>query len=387
MAIPLAYNLRNLIVRKTTTVMTALGIALTVAVLVADLALVEGLRTAFKATGHPLHILALRKGSNAELNSTVTREALQILKAKPGLAVNGNGEPMASPEVLTIINLPSVDSPTGMNVTVRGVSQVGIEMRGMKIQQGRWFQTGQREIVVGKSVAKRYPNAQPGRRVRFGRGEWDVVGVFDAGESAINSEIWGELNQITSDFNRQESVNSVLIRASDAAAFQALINSVSDDRQLGVSALRETEYYEQQTSAGAPLQILGLLVAAIMAIGSSFAAMNTMYAAVARRATEIGTLRVLGFSRFSILLSFLIESLLLAFIGGVLGCLLALPLNGLTTGIGNFATFSEVAFDFRVSPSTMFAGIIFALVVGAIGGLFPASNAARKEILTALREI
>jgi putative ABC transport system permease protein len=176
MAIPIAYNLRNLVVRKTTTIMTAVGIGLTVAVLVADLALVEGLRTAFKSTGHPLQLMVMRKGSNAELNSTVTREAFQILKAEPRLAVNEAREVMASPEILTIINLPSVDSPAGMNLTVRAITQVGVEMRGAKIQQGRWFQSGQREIVVGKSVAKRYPNAQPGKRVRFGRGEWEVVG-------------------------------------------------------------------------------------------------------------------------------------------------------------------------------------------------------------------
>jgi ABC-type lipoprotein release transport system permease subunit len=387
MAIPIAYNLRNLVVRKTTTIMTAVGIGMTVAVLVADLALVEGLRTAFKATGHPLQLVVMRKGSNAEVNSTVTREALQILKAKPGFALNEAGEAMVSPEILTIVNLPSVDSPTGMNLTTRALSQTGVEMRGAKIQEGRWFKSGQREIVVGKSVAKRYPNAQPGKRVRFGRGEWEVVGVFDAGDSAFNGEIWGELNQIGADFNRQDTVSSILVRAGDAAMAQALINSLKDDRQLGVDAVSEREYYEQQTSAGAPLQIFGLLVAVIMAVGSSFAAMNTMYAAVARRAKEIGTLRVLGFSRGSILLSFLIESLLLAFIGGVFGCLLALPINGVTTGVGNFSTFSEIAFDFRVSPSTMITGIIFALIVGAIGGLFPAGSAARKEILTALREI
>jgi ABC-type antimicrobial peptide transport system permease subunit len=388
MAIPIGYNLRNLVVRKTTTVMTAIGIGLTVAVLVADLALVEGLRTAFKATGHPLQLIVMRKGSNAELNSTVTREALQVLKAKPGLAVNEAGEPMVSPEVLSVVNLPSVDSPNGMNLIVRALSQSGIEMRNAKIQPGgRWFQAGQREVVVGKSVAKRYPNAQLGKRLRFGRGEWEVVGVFDAGDSAFNSEIWGELNQIGPDFNRQDTVSTVVVRAEDSATFQALVNSLNDDRQLGVNAVREREYFEQQTSAGAPLQIFGLLVAVIMAVGSSFAAMNTMYAAVARRAKEIGTLRVLGFSRGSILLSFLIESLLLSLIGGLVGCLIALPLNGVTTGVGSFATFSEIAFDFRVSPSTMLAGIIFALVVGVIGGLFPASNAARKEILTALREI
>ena len=388
MAIPITYNLRNLVVRKTTTVMTAIGIGMTVAVLVADLALVEGLKTAFKATGHPLQLVVLRKGSNAELNSSVTREAFQTLKAEPRIALNDARESMASPEILTVVNLPSVDSPTGMNLTVRAMSQIGVEMRGAKIQPGgQWFHSGQREIVVGKSVAKRYPNAQPGKRLRFGRGEWEVVGVFDAGDSAFNGEIWGDLNQVGADFNRQDTVSSVLIRATDAASFQALKNSINDDRRLGVDAVPEREYYEQQTSSGAPLQIFGLLVAVIMAVGSSFAAMNTMYAAVARRAKEIGTLRVLGFSRGSILLSFLIESLLLAFIGGVFGCLLALPINGVTTGVGSFATFSEIAFDFRVSPSGMLAGIIFALVVGAIGGLFPAGSAARKEILTALREI
>jgi len=388
MAIPIAYNLRNLVVRKTTTVMTAIGIGLTVAVLVADLALVEGLKTAFKATGHPLQLVVMRKGSNAEMSSTVTREAFQTLKTEPRLAVNEAREPLASPEILTVINLPSVDSPAGMNLTVRAMSQVGVEMRGAKIQPGgRWFQSGQREIVVGKSVVKRYPNAQPGKRLRFGRGDWEVVGVFDAGDSAFNGEIWGELNQVGADYNRQDTFSSVLVRATDEASLQALTNSLNDDQRLGVTVVREREYYEQQTASGAPLQFFGLLVAVIMAVGSSFAAMNTMYAAVARRAKEIGTLRVLGFSRGSILLSFLIESLLLAFIGGVFGCLLALPINGVTTGVGNFATFSEVAFDFRVSPGAMLAGIIFALVVGAIGGLFPAGSAARKEILTALREI
>ena len=387
MAIPITYNLRNLVVRKTTTLMTALGIALTVAVMVADIALVEGLRAAFKSTGHPLQALVLRKGATSELGSAVSRQALQVLKAKPGLALNGAGEPMASPEIITVINLPSVDSPNGMNVTLRGLTQTGIEMREVTIERGRWFQPGQREIVVGKSVAKRYPNARPGQRLRFGRGEWEVVGVLDGGESAVNSEIWGDLNQAASDFNFTEQVNSALIRATDAATLRALVNSVNDDRQLSVTALPEPDYYERQTSAGAPLQFFGMLVALIMAVGSSFAAMNTMYASVARRAREIGTLRVLGFSRRGILLSFFFESLLRAFIGGVLGCLLALPLNGVTTGVGSFVTFSEIAFNFRVNPTAMLMGLAFALLVGAAGGFFPALNASRKEILSALREI
>lgn len=386
MAIPLAYNLRNLVVRKTTTIMTAVGIGLTVAVLVADLALVEGLNSAFSATSNPLHVLVMRKGSNAELNSLVSQEVYQALKAKPGIAVGGKSEPMASLEVVSVINLPSVDNPDGMNVTLRGLTSTGREMRNVVIESGRWFRAGQREIVVGSSVAKRYPNARPGKRLRFGRGDWEVVGVMNAGESTVNGEIWGDLNQASSDFNREGQLSSVLIRAVDAATVPALVNSLNDDRQLGVEAISEAEYYRQQTSSGAPLQYFGYLVAIIMAIGSTFAAMNTMFAAVSRRTKEIGTLRVLGFSRGSILLSFLIESLILALIGGVIGCLLALPLNGVTTGIGNFVTFSEIAFNFRVSPATMLSGIVFAMIVGAIGGFFPARNAARKEILTALRE-
>jgi putative ABC transport system permease protein len=387
MAIPVSYNLRNLVVRKTTTVITALGIALTVAVLLAVLALVNGLRTAFQSSGDPLQILVMRKGATAELSSAVTREVFQDLKSMAGIAREGD-EPRASLEMVTVINLPSVDSPTGMNVTLRGILPVGIKMRDdLKLQDGRWFRAGQREVVVGKSIAKRYPGAHMGNKLRFGRGEWEVVGVMDGGQSAVNSEIFGDLNQISSDFNRADGLSSVLLRATDAATVPALINSLNDDRRLGVLAQTEKSYYEAQTNSGALLQYLGVFISIIMAVGSSFAAMNTMYAAVARRATEIGTLRVLGFSKNSIMLSFLMESLLLSGLGGLVGCLLVLPLNNITTGIGSFVTFSEIAFNFRVSPEIMLIGVGFALVMGAIGGLFPARMAARKEILVALREI
>jgi len=387
MAIPVSYNLRNLVVRKTTTVITALGIALTVAVLLAVLALVNGLRTAFQSSGDPLQILVMRKGATAELSSAVTREVFQDLKSMAGIAREGN-EPRASLEMVTVINLPSVDSPTGMNVTLRGILPVGIKMRDdLKLQDGRWFQAGQREVVVGKSIAKRYPGAHMGNKLRFGRGEWEVVGVMDGGQSAVNSEIFGDLNQISSDFNRADGLSSILLRATDAATVPALINSLNDDRRLGVLAQTEKSYYEAQTNSGALLQYLGVFISIIMAVGSSFAAMNTMYAAVARRATEIGTLRVLGFSKNSIMLSFLMESLLLSGLGGLVGCLLVLPLNNITTGIGSFVTFSEIAFNFRVSPEIMVIGVTFALVMGAVGGLFPARMAARKEILVALREI
>jgi len=387
MAIPVSYNLRNLVVRKTTTIVTALGIALTVAVLLAVLALVNGLKTAFQSSGNPLQILVMRKGSNAELSSGVTRQVFQDLKPMAGIARDDN-EPMASLEMVTVINLPSVDSPAGMNVTLRGLLPMGIKMRdNLKLQDGRWFRAGQREVVVGKSVAKRYLGARLGQKLRFGRGEWEVVGVMDGGQSSINSEIFGDLNQISSDFNRADGLSSVLLRATDEATVPALINTLNDDRRLGVTAQTEKSYYESQTNSGAVLQYLGIFISIIMAIGSSFAAMNTMYAAVARRAREIGTLRVLGFSKGGILTSFLFESLLLSVIGGIVGCLLVLPLNNITTGVGSFVTFSEIAFNFRVSPSIMLTGIVFALIMGTLGGLFPARSAARKEILTALRDI
>jgi putative ABC transport system permease protein len=317
----------------------------------------------------------------------MTREVFQDLKSNPGIA-KWNGAPMASLELITVINLPSVDSPQGMNVTLRGLLPEGREMRhDLKLQEGRWPNAGQREVVVGKSIAKRYPGAQMGKSLRFGKGEWLIVGIMDGGQSAVNSEIFGDLNQVSSDFNRLDALSSILLRATDEATVPALINSLKDDRRLNVDAITEKSYYDAQTASGAPLEFLGIFVSAIMAVGSSFASMNTMYAAVARRAREIGTLRVLGFSRGSILFSFFLESLLLALLGGLLGCLLVLPLNNVTTGIGSFFTFSEIAFNFRVTPAIMAAGVIFAMFMGCLGGIFPARTAARKEILTALREI
>jgi putative ABC transport system permease protein len=388
MAIPIAYNLRNLTVRKATTIMTALGIALTVAVLLAVLALVNGLRTAFESTGNPLNVIVLRKAANSELTSGMTREKYQDLKFKSGIARSPSGEPLTSLEMVTVINLPSAEVAGGFNVNLRGIEPHGIVLRdGLKIAQGRWFQAGRREVVVGKSIVERHPTAAFGKRLRFGKGEWDVVGVMDGGHSAINSEIFGDLNQISSDFNRSEALSSVLVRALDRASVAALVNALKDDVRLNVDAVPEKEYYDRQTAAGLPLQAMGIFVALIMAVGSCFAAMNTMYAAVARRSKEIGTLRVLGFSRGSILLSFFLESLLLSIIGGIIGILLVLPLNNVTTGITSFFTFSEIAFNFSVSPPVMTAGLIFALFMGALGGLFPARMAAKKEILNALRDI
>jgi putative ABC transport system permease protein len=386
MAIPLSYNLRNLVVRKTTTLMTALGIALTVAVLLSILALVDGLRVTLSGSGDPLHLIVLRKGSTSELVSLFTRTQFQDLKFKPGIRTGRDGQPLASLEVITVINLASVDNPDGSNVTVRGLLPAGIEMRkNVRLAAGRWFTPGRREVVVGKAVAQRYPAARIGQKIRFGRGEWDIVGVIDAGHGAENSEIWGDLNQAASDLNRVEVLSSALVEATDPVTAKALVNDINGDRRLDLTASSEKDYYDQQTSTAEPIEYTGILVAVIMAVGSSFAAMNTMYAAVARRAREIGTLRVLGFSRFSILSSFFVEGVLLSALGGVLGCLLVMPLNGVTTAIGG-ANFADLAFDFHVTPAIMLAGIAFAVALGSLGGLFPAGSAARKEILTALRE-
>jgi putative ABC transport system permease protein len=387
MAIPVAYNLRNLIVRKTTTIMTALGVALTVAVLLAVLALVNGLRATLASSGDPLQIVVMRKGSESEVVSNFTRTQFQDLKFKPGIATGANGQPLASLEVVTVINLSSTDTGEGTNMTVRGLQPSGIELRrGVKLASGRWFQEGKRELVAGKTAADRYPEVQIGRKIRFGRGDWEIVGVMDAGHGAQASEIWGDLNQVSSDLQRLEVLSSALVRATDTVTAKALANDINNDQRLNMNAVSEEDYYAQQTTSAAPIEYIGIFVAVIMAVGSAFAAMNTMYAAVARRAREIGTLRVLGFSKGSILFSFFLESVLLSALGGVLGCLLVLPLNGITTGIGN-SNFSETAFNFHVSPEIMMVGIAFAVILGAAGGLFPASNAARKEILTALREV
>ncbi len=387
MSIPLAYNLRNLVVRRTTTLMTALGIALTVAVLLAVLGLVNGLRSTLAASGDPLHVLVMRKGATSELTSIFQRSQYQDVKFKPGIAVNSHGDPMVSLELVVLTELENDAHPNGMNVTVRGVEPAGVEMRrNCHIVAGRWFQPGHRELVVGKQVSDDYPSARLGQKLRFGKGDWDVVGVFDASGGAQSGEIWGDVNQLGSDFNRIESLSVALLQAADPVTAQALINAIENDQRIGMTAIGEQEYYAQQTQTGLPLEYTGIMVAIIMAVGSSFAAMNTMYAAVARRAREIGTLRVLGFSRGSILVSFFIESLLLAVLGGVLGCLLALPLNATTTSVGN-ANISQTTFSFSVTPQSMAIGIAFAVFMGTIGGLFPARNASRKEILAALREI
>jgi len=388
MAIPISYNLRNLWVRKTTTVMTTLGIALTVAVLLGILAMVTGLREALRATGNPLHLTVLRKNSNSELVSQVPRDAVATIQFKNGIQSFPDGLPMTSAEIVTVINLPRINDPEGTNVTIRGLPEAGIKMRPeARIVEGRWFQPGQREIVAGRSLVRRFPSAQLGKSLHFGHGDWLIVGIFDASKTAFESEIWGDLNQIASDFNRNEVLSSVLVRAVDPVALHALKNAVSDDQRLNLEGKTEIEYYEAQTSSAAPVEFLGIFVAIIMTVGSSFAAMNTMYAAVSRRSREIGTLRVLGFSRPHILISFVLESLFLSLLGGLVGLILVLPLNGLQSGLGNFVTFSETSFQFKITAGLATMGILFASIMGVLGGYLPARFASKSDILNALREL
>jgi len=387
MAIPLSYNIRNLRLRIGATMMTALGIALTVAVAVFIMALLAGLKKAFVSSGDPLNVLVLRKGSQAELQSGVDRESYSTIRYLPGVAKDKSGEPLASGEVVVVIVIPRQDNTGETNVTVRGMSPTGFELRpNIKLVQGRWFNAGQREIVVSQSIGKRFRNAAVGDELFFGKGKWKVVGVFDAGETAASSELWADVNQMASDFDRNAAFSSVLVHATDPVAAQSLKNRMNDDQRLRLDAFMEPDYYAEQTKSGAPIQFVGTIVAIVMAVGSCFAAMNTMYAAVAYRSREIATLRILGFSRPSIITSFVVESILLALLGAALGLILMMPFNGLTTGTGNQLTFSETVFSVRITLGVMITAILFAVTMGLFGGIAPAWHASRREILAALRD-
>ena len=387
MAIPISYNIRNLKLRKGLTIMTALGIALTVTTAIFIMALLAGLQRAFVTSGDPHNVLVLRKGSEAELSGGFDATAFPVLKNLPGIAKDSHGEPMASGEWVVVIVLPRKGGTGEVNVTVRGMMPDGLEMRPTaKLIEGRWFTPGQREVVVSQSIHKRFLNASVGDSMAFGKGPWQVVGVFDAGGSAYDSEIWGDVNQMAADFDRQGGFSSAYLRATDPVAADALKHRVSDDQRLKLEGVLEPDYYAKQTSSGAPIRIIGWIVAVIMAIGSSFAAMNTMYAAVAYRGREIATLRVIGFSKPSILTSFVLESLLLSLLGALVGILLMLPLNGMTTGTSNGLTFSEIVFSLRMTVPVVVTAVGFALIMGLFGGIAPAWHAARRDIVVALRD-
>ena len=387
-AIPLFYNLRNLRVRKTTTAMTALGIALTVAVLLGIWALVTGLRSSLEVTGDPLHLIVMRQGSTSELVSILTDEKFQAIRRLDGVA-RLDGEPMVSNEVdyRGHAALAGRSRPRKATSTCAASRRWALRCARSRSSEGRWFDEGKREVVVGRGLHAIRAGTDIGDKIEFGRGDWDVVGIFDAGKSAFNSEVWAPGALATSDLGRGSTRSSILVSAQDEVAAKALVNRISDDQRLLLEAKFERDYYAAQMSSAMPVQVLGIFVAGIMAIGSCFAAMNTMYTAVARRNREIGVLQMLGFSRSSILISFMVESLLLSLLGGVIGVLLVLPLNGLNSRIGNFVTFSETTFQFEVTPLIMAMGIGFAAFMGVLGGVLPARMAARKDVLTSLRDL
>ncbi|HEY6303592.1 MAG TPA: ABC transporter permease [Terriglobales bacterium] len=386
MAIPISYNIRNLQLRKGLTIMTALGIALTVTTAVFLMALLTGLKKAFMASGDPINVLVMRKGSTAELSGGFDANLFPTLRTLPGIAKDAQGDPIASAEWVVVVVLPRKDGTGEVNVSVRGLMPEGLTLRpNAKLVEGRWFTLGQREIVVGKSIHDRFNGANVGDTMDFAKGQWKVVGVFDSGGTAYDSELWGDVNQIAADFDRQGGYASAYLRATDPIAADALKHRVSDDQRLKLEGTLETDYYEKQTSSGGPIKFIGTFVAIIMAIGSSFAAMNTMYAAVAYRSREIATLRIIGFSRPNILTSFVIEALLLSLLGAIVGIVLILPFNGMTTGIGNQLTFSETVFSLHLTWEVAIAAVLFAMIMGLLGGFAPAWHAARQDILTSLR--
>jgi putative ABC transport system permease protein len=386
MAIPIIYNIRNLRVRAGATVMTALGVALTVAIAIFIMMLLSGLDQAFHNTGNALNVMALRKGSDSEFTSFMSNDTFLALKTLPGIAKGKDGQPLVSGEMLVAVVLPRNNGTGETNVVVRGISPVSREMRPeIKIVEGRWFQEGRHEIAVSRSVSKRFANANIGDMVSFGKSPWTVVGIFDGSGTAYDSEIWGDINQMKTDFDRP-GYSSAVLRATDDVAADALTKRLPEDQRIKLDGTIETEYYAKQTRSGVFIQFIGTIVAIVMAVGSSFAAMNTMYAAVAYRGREIATLRVMGFNRPSILTSFVFESLLLSLLGGAVAVVLMLPFNGLTTGTNNMMTFSEVVFHMRMTPQIVIAALLFSAVMGLIGGLAPAWHASRQDILNALRD-
>ena len=386
MLIPLKYNFRSLRVRRLTTLMTALGIGLTVSVFIAVMALVEGMRETFVSTGEALNLLVIRQGSLTETMSVLDREAVEVIKFLDGVALDTQGEPLVTADRIVFINQPR-KSGEPSNLLLRGVGPQVLKLRpGLRLVAGRWFRPGFRELTLSRSIAERFQDCGLGDRLQTGRAEWTVVGIFDAGRTAYGSELWTDVNDLGNAFERQ-LYSSVLLQARDAAALAGLAETISTDRRLKFKAQREQDYFAEQTKAATPIQAVGWVIAVIMAVGSCFAAMNTMYAAVAHRTREVGMLRVLGFRRWAVLVSFEVEAVLLALLGGVLGGLLSLPLNGVATGTTNWVTFSELTFAFRITPALLLKGMVFAAVMGALGGFLPAFRAAQQGVVTALRAV
>ncbi len=387
MALPLKYNLRNVFVRWRATLATVMGIALVVAVFVLVQSLAVGLEKSSQNTGDPRNVMVARKGSTAESSSQVTREQYRNLLYLPQIARDTSGRPLVSADVVILVNLPRRDETGEANVTLRGLTPLGMHLRPqVRLTQGRWFTPGKREAVVSEQVARRFAQCDLGGRIKTGGTELTIVGWMNGNNSAFDSEIWMDADESRSAFDR-DNYSSVLIRVTATNDMATLIQRIESDKRGSLRAEPEVAYYSAQTRTAGPIRILGNFLATTMSIGAIFAAMNTMYASVGSRTREIGTLRVLGYRRRSVLLGFIIEGVILAALGGALGCVLALPMHGYSTGTLSFDSFSEVVFQFRITPGLAAQGVVFAIAVGLLGSLLPAIRAARLPVISALKAV
>jgi putative ABC transport system permease protein len=388
MALPIKYSLRNALVRWRSTLATVLGIALVVFVFVLLQSLATGIEKSSGNTGAPRNVLIVRKGATAESASLISRENFQQIRYFDGIARNAAGEPVISADVLVLINLPRRGTNAGeANVLLRGITARGMELRPqVKLTAGRWFTPGKREIVVSAKLARRFDHFNLGDSFKAGGATLTVVGWLEGGGSAFDSECWLDADETRSIFDR-DMYSSFLARVPDDLAATNLIQRIESDPRFKLKAEKEVDYYRQQTMTAAGPRILGEILAFMMSVGAVFAAMNTMYAAVGARTREIGTLRVLGFRRRSVVLALLLEGGFLALIGGVLGCAVAFCWNGYTTATLGWETFSEIVFEFRVTPKLVAYGLLFALIVGWVGALLPAVRAARLPVIAALKSL
>jgi len=391
MKLPLSYVARNLWVRRLTTLLTAGGMALVVFVFAAVLMLEDGLRQTLVATGSPNNVIAIRKGAATEVQSGVSRDQAALLESFAQIARDADGQPRLSKEVVVLNSLPKRNddgtaSATRSNVPIRGVPPMGLALRPqVKIVQGRMFRPGANEIVVGSSVARQFAGVELGQSLSFAQRQWQVVGIFDAGRTAFDSEIWGDAEQLLQAF-RRGGWSSVIAELASPDAYDALLKAIEAEPRLTVEIKRERQFYEDQSRALANfLSVLGLTLSVIFSLGAIIGAAITMYAAVATRTGEIGTLRALGFPRRSILGAFLLEAMLLALVGGAAGLAAASYLQALTISTTNFQSFSELAFSFAMTPRVVVGSLVFALAMGLIGGVLPAVKAARMKIVDALR--
>jgi ABC-type lipoprotein release transport system permease subunit len=386
MRIPLVYNVRSLLRRPVSSAMTALGVALVVGVFIAMLALANGFRMALVRTGSPENVLVLRKGADSELSSGISRDNAAIIAALPQIAAGADGRPLVSPEVFVPMNLADGSGGADRLVVARGVTAQAFEVRrNVRIVAGRRFAPGRDEVIIGSAIAPWLAHSAVGDTIQFGGRGWLVAGHFSAGGSAFESEIWGENEQLMPVL-RGQVFQVVVMRLASAGQFDAARRALEDDPRLQVDAHRESEFYASQSLVLRNiLNYLAIFITGIMAIGAVFGAVNTMYAAVASRTGEIAVLLTLGFRPRSVLASFLAEAAFLALVGGLLGCLVAIPINGVVTSTTNWSSFSQLAFEFLVTPRILVEGVIFSVVMGLLGGFFPARRAALLPVAQAIR--